>query len=187
MFVVYNIIYNYLWFNCSQHTTLYFLFYSLSHSPPSLSLLSLPIMGFFFIEYKSHIEYFWLLFLVLMSSINTSSLMAKGSSLREGAPKQIRLMEGDLLQLQLQLLLVAPGQWLHCPQSLMRNQRLSRTFDCCWQPCVSSKREKNSYVVPDHWSVLVILAEDAAPCLFFIMLQYPSWCAQQFVLHLGGS
>ena len=54
-------------------------------------------------------------------------------------------MEGDLLQ-QLQLLLVAPGRWHHC-HPLMRNRRLGRKSDSCWQSTVSSKSWKGIEVL----------------------------------------
>jgi hypothetical protein len=54
-------------------------------------------------------------------------------------------MEGDLLQ-QLQLLLVAPGGWHHC-HPLMRNRRLGRKSDSCWQSTVSSKSWKGIEVL----------------------------------------
>jgi len=59
LFVVYNIIYNYSRFNCLQHTTLYLILFTITLTAIAFIIAAITIMGFFFIEYKSHIEYFW--------------------------------------------------------------------------------------------------------------------------------
>jgi len=42
-----------------QHTTLHLILFTITLTAIAFIIAAITIMGFFFIEYKSHIEYFW--------------------------------------------------------------------------------------------------------------------------------